>query len=236
MGENMDKNNVQMSDEELIQFRMFQEQMKRRQTQPVENVQMSDEELMQFKMFQEQMKGYRSQPAEEDIVEVKLSRKELRKSSYVAKTLSNDEYIVNVALLHIFAYASSFVFFAIGVFLLYVMHITSSPTGGSPYFPYQGAVAYFCLFMGFCKFLHLQMTEMVVTNKRVICKTGIIAVNTEELKNTRIESVEIKQTLWQRLWRYADIYFTGTGGSYVLFTSIKNPRKVKSMLENNFVE
>lgn len=114
----MDKNNVQMSDEELIQFRMFQEQMKRRQTQPVENVQMSDEELMQFKMFQEQMKGYRSQPAEEDIVEVKLSRKELRKSSYVAKTLSNDEYIVNVALLHIFAYASSFVFFAIGVFLL----------------------------------------------------------------------------------------------------------------------
>jgi hypothetical protein len=232
----MDKNNVQLSDEELLQFRMFQEQMKRNQSQPVENVQMSDEELIQFKMFQEQMRGYRQQPAEEEVIEVHLTSKEKRKSSYVSKTLSNDEYIVSVGLLHIFAYASSFLFLAIGIFLLYVMNITSSPTGGSPYFPYQGAVAYFCLFMGFCKFLHLQMTEMVVTNKRVICKTGIISVNTEELKNTRIESVEIKQTLWQRIWGYADIYFTGTGGSYVLFTSIKNPRKVKTMLENNFVE
>ena len=77
------------------------------------------------------------------------------------------------------------------------------------------------------------MTEMVVTTKRVICKTGIIAVNTEELKNARIESVEIKQTLWQRLWRYADIYFTGTGVSYVLFTNIKDARSVKSTLEDN---
>jgi hypothetical protein len=208
MGESMDKNNVQLSDEELLQFRMFQEQMR----------------------------GYRQQPVEEEVIEVHLTSKEKRKSSYVSRTLSNDEYIVSVGLLHIFAYTGAFLFFAIGVFLLYVMHITSSPTGGSPYFPYQGAVAYFCLFMAFCKYLNLKMTEMVVTNKRVICKTGIISVNTEELKNTRIESVEIKQTLWQRIWGYADIYFTGTGGSYVLFTSIKNPRKLKTMLENNFIE
>ena len=87
--------------------------------------------------------------------------------------------------------------------------------------------------MGFCKHLNLKMTEMVVTTKHVICKTGIIAVNTEELKNTRIESVEIKQTLWQRLWGYADIYFTGTGVSYVLFKNIKEARVVKSTLEDN---
>lgn len=208
MGESMDKNNVQLSDEELLQFRMFQEQMR----------------------------GYRPVPEDDNYIEIKLTPKEVKKSSYVSKTLSNDEYIVNVALLHPFAYAGAFFFFAIGVFLLYVMHMTSSPTGGSPYFPYQGAVAYFCLFMSFCKYLNLQMTEMVVTNKRVVCKTGIISVNTEELKNTRIESTEIKQTLWQRIWGYADIYFTGTGVSFVLFSNVKNPRKVKSMLENNFTE
>ena len=134
------------------------------------NVQLSDEELLQFRMFQEQMRGYRPTPEYNNYVEIKLTPKEVKKSSYVAKTLSNDEYIVNVALLHSFAYAGAFFFFALGLFLLYVMHITSSPTGGSPYFPYQGAVAYFCLFMGFCKYLNLQMTEMVVTNKRVVCK------------------------------------------------------------------
>ena len=75
--------------------------------------------------------------------------------------------------------------------------------------------------------------EMVVTTKRVICKSGIISVNTEELKNPRIESVEIKQSLWQRVWCYADIYFTGTGGSYVLFSNIKDARLVKGTLEDN---
>ena len=82
----MDKNNVQLSDEELLQFRMFQEQMKRQQSQPVENVQMSDEELMQFKMFQEQMRGYRQQPEEEEIIEVHLTSKEKRKSLVIRIT------------------------------------------------------------------------------------------------------------------------------------------------------
>lgn len=198
------------------------------------NVQMSDEELLQFRMFQEQMKGYRPIMEEPVILDVQLTPKEKRKSRYVGKTLSNDEYIAKVALLHIFAYAGAFLFFILGAFLLYVKYKISSSTGSSPFFPYQGAFAGGCIFIAFIKYLKLKMTEMVVTNKRVICKTGIIAVNTEELKNSRIESVEIKQTLWQRIWGYADIYFTGTGGSFVLFTSVKDPRKVKSTLENNF--
>ena len=86
---------------------------------------------------------------------------------------------------------------------------------------------------GICKYFNLKMMEMVVTNKRVVCKTGIISVNTEELKNQRIESVEIKQTLWQRIWGYADIYFTGTGVSYVIFSNIRDARSVKSILEDN---
>ena len=116
---------------------------------------------------------------------------------------------------------------------MYLKYVTDLPNGHNPHFPYQGAFGWFMVFMAFIKYLKLRMTEMVVTNKRVICKTGIIAVNTEELKNSRIESVEIKQTLWQRLWCYADIYFTGTGVSFVLFNNIRDARSVKSMLEDN---
>ena len=60
------------------------------------NVQLSDEELLQFRMFQEQMRGYRPLPEDSDYIEIKLTPKEVKKSSYVAKTLSNDEYIVTV--------------------------------------------------------------------------------------------------------------------------------------------
>lgn len=195
-------------------------------------VELSDEELLQFRMFQEQMKGIRPN-VEERFDAPKLSRKELRKSSYVRKTLSSDEFVAKVAILHPFAYFPPFVLLLAGLGLMYFKHVTDLPNGFNPHFPYQGAFGWFLIFMAFIKYLKLRMTEMVVTNKRIICKTGIIAVNTEELKNTRIESVEIKQTLWQRLWRYADIYFTGTGVSFVLFTNIKDARSVKSMLEDN---
>ena len=197
------------------------------------NIQLSDEEMLQFKMFQEQMKGFRTSDSGVNFVVPQLSGKELRKSSYVRRTLSSDEYIMKVALLHPFAYFGAMVLIAIGLGILYYLGNVDLGKAKYLYFPYEKGLGWFFVFMGFCKYLNLKMTEMVVTTKRVICKTGIIAVNTEELKNARIESVEIKQTLWQRLWRYADIYFTGTGVSYVLFTNIKDARSVKSTLEDN---
>lgn len=193
------------------------------------NVRMSDEELLEFRMFQEQMKNVRHP----ELAPAQLSRKEEHKCSYVARSLSSDEFIAKVALLHPFAYFGSFILFCIGLFLIYTKFIDTSFSKLNNYLPHQEFIAYFCFFIAFIKYLKLHMIEMVVTNKRVICKEGIIAVNTEELKNTRIESVEIKQTLWQRLWKYADIYFTGTGGSYVLFSNIKDAREVKSMLEDS---
>ena len=197
------------------------------------NIQLSDEEMLQFKMFQEQMKGFRTSDSGVNFVVPQLSGKELRKSSYVRRTLSSDEYIMKVAMLHPFAYFGAMVLIAIGLGILYYLGNVDLGKAKYLYFPYEKGLGWFFVFMGFCKYLNLKMTEMVVTTKRVICKTGIIAVNTEELKNARIESVEIKQTLWQRLWRYADIYFTGTGVSYVLFTNIKDARSVKSTLEDN---
>ena len=193
------------------------------------NVQMSDEELLEFRMFQEQMKAVRHP----ELAPAQLSRKEENKCSYVMRSLSSDEFIAKVALLHPFAYFGTFILFCVGAFLLFTKFTMGHSIKLSHYLPYQEYIAGFCLFIAFIKYLKLKMIEMVVTNKRVICKEGIIAVNTEELKNARIESVEIKQTLWQRLWGYADIYFTGTGGSYVLFSNIKEARDVKSMLEDS---
>ena len=71
-------------------------------------VTLSDEELLQFRMFQEQMKGIR--PIVGEPVVPTLSKKELRKSSYVRRTLSSDEYVAKVAILHPFAYFGALLF------------------------------------------------------------------------------------------------------------------------------
>ena len=49
------------------------------------NVQMSDEELLQFRMFQEQMRGIRPYDAPTP-THAELTRKELRKSTYIRRT------------------------------------------------------------------------------------------------------------------------------------------------------
>jgi len=70
--------------------------------------------------------------------------------------------------------------------------------------------------------------EMAVTNKRVVAKSGIIAVHSEELQWNKIESIEIRQGILGRWLNYGDIYFSGTGTSYVRFGYVENPWKVKS--------
>ena len=72
---------------------------------------------------------------------------------------------------------------------------------------------------------------MVITNKRVICKTGIIGIKTEELLNSKIESIEVKQTIGGRIFGYANICFSGTGTSKVKFRGIKDPWGIKSRVE-----
>ena len=77
-------------------------------------------------------------------------------------------------------------------------------------------------------YLYYPRVEMAVTNKRVVCKTGIIGVDSEELQWNRVESIEIRQNVLGRLLNYGDVNFSGTGVSFVRFDTVKNPRMVKA--------
>ena len=74
--------------------------------------------------------------------------------------------------------------------------------------------------------------EMIVTNKRVIFKTGIISVHTEELILKEVETTEIEQTFWGRILDFANIYIVGTGHSVVEFAKVKNPIKIKQIIDS----
>ncbi len=74
--------------------------------------------------------------------------------------------------------------------------------------------------------------EMVVTDKRVIKKTGIISVNTDELKLEKIESVSIRKNLFGAIFNYGTIYLSGTGTTKIRFDFISSPTKVKKKLED----
>lgn len=87
------------------------------------------------------------------------------------------------------------------------------------------------LYLIFNVYINLWATEMIVTNMRVVSKTGVFTVVTQELKNKRIESVEIRQSFWGNMLGYADIHFSGTGTSDVWFKCVSRPYWIKKKVE-----
>lgn len=73
-------------------------------------------------------------------------------------------------------------------------------------------------------------TEMAITNKRVIIKTGLISRSTDEIKISSIEGIDLRQGLLGRMVGYGDIEITGTGGKSVSLKSVKDVIIVRKAL------
>jgi uncharacterized membrane protein YdbT with pleckstrin-like domain len=65
--------------------------------------------------------------------------------------------------------------------------------------------------------------EFAVTNRRVIIKLGFISRRTIELNLSKVESVEVNQDIFGRLFNYGTITVIGTGGTHEPFALINDP-------------
>ena len=66
-------------------------------------------------------------------------------------------------------------------------------------------------------------SEFVITNKRVIMKTGFISRKTFEMNLQKIESINVDQSLFGRLFGFGSVTIIGTGGSRESFSDISKP-------------
>ncbi len=74
-------------------------------------------------------------------------------------------------------------------------------------------------------------TEMVVTNKRVLVKTGIATRKTFELLLSRIESIGVVESLWGRMLGYGTVILRGVGGTPDEFDQIARPLEFRSHVQ-----
>jgi uncharacterized membrane protein YdbT with pleckstrin-like domain len=79
--------------------------------------------------------------------------------------------------------------------------------------------------------LGLMFTEIALTSKKVIVKKGILSRNTDEMKLSKVENVELKQSLLGRILGFGQIIVSGTGSGKVTMTKIANPIEVKKQIE-----
>lgn len=129
--------------------------------------------------------------------------------TYIEESLSANEKVEGLFKLHWFAWVP------MGIWI-----VLAIPTLG------------LTLLVALYEYLRLKFIEQGVTNKRVIHKTGIVSRRTDEMKLSSIETVEIDQGVFGRIFGFGTVKITGRGISDVVFKRIDDPMSVKRQIES----
>lgn len=74
-------------------------------------------------------------------------------------------------------------------------------------------------------------TEMAVTNRRVVIKTGLASRKTIEMLLSKVESIEVSETAFGRMLGYGTIVVIGTGGTPEPFQKVAHPLEFRSQVQ-----
>ena len=74
-------------------------------------------------------------------------------------------------------------------------------------------------------------TEMAVTNRRVVIKTGLARRKTIEMLLNKVESIEVNETTLGRMLGYGTIAVIGTGGTLEPFHNVAHPLQFRSQVQ-----
>lgn len=137
---------------------------------------------------------------------------------YVKDNLMSDEEIVHMAKIHWLVYMP-------GLTVLIISFVAIGFVNSAPsVIPFIFIVLFLVGIVSLIQaFIFKISTELAVTTKRVIAKTGLIRRDTLELNHSKVESFSVDQTILGRLLNFGSIVVRGTGGSQTPIPNIDNP-------------
>lgn len=77
---------------------------------------------------------------------------------------------------------------------------------------------------------------LILTDKRVIIRAGILYVELIEIRHSQVESVELSYTLIGQLFGYASVVISGTGRRTVMVPFIRNALEFRQEMERKLLE
>jgi uncharacterized membrane protein YdbT with pleckstrin-like domain len=80
-------------------------------------------------------------------------------------------------------------------------------------------------------FIHQVTSEFAITTKRVIIKVGFISRRTLEMNLSKIETVNVDQSIMGRILNYGSITIIGTGGTREVFNDIASPMQFRKAFQ-----
>lgn len=79
-------------------------------------------------------------------------------------------------------------------------------------------------------FIYIKSTQLAVTNKRVLVKTGWLSVDVKEIRASKVESVTVDQSAINRVFNIGSVIITGSGSQRVSLDYVTDPRNVKNII------
>ncbi len=74
------------------------------------------------------------------------------------------------------------------------------------------------------------ITEIAVTNRRVIYKKGLVRLQTNEMNMDKVESVQVDQSILGRMLDYGNVKILGTGEGLETLRTIAGPLKLRNSI------
>jgi uncharacterized membrane protein YdbT with pleckstrin-like domain len=147
--------------------------------------------------------------------------------NYVRRVLQPGESIVHATRMHSIIFLPAILWSAVAL-VLFVAALTQDGDiriGGE-------ALTVFCLIFAAVSaipaLIRRTTTELAVTDRRVIYKSGVFARHTLEMNRSKVESVDVDQSLWGRILGFGTIIVRGTGGSLEPIRMISDPLTFRS--------
>lgn len=150
---------------------------------------------------------------------------------YVQQVLQPGETVIYATSLHWLVYLRAILLAILAIALL----------AATVYLPAQafalevGAalVGFLAVLSGLGALIRRSTTELAVTDRRVIYKTGIFQRHSMEMNRSKVETVGVNQSILGRLLGYGTVIVRGTGGSFEPVAFIGDPLDFRSHITAN---
>ena len=147
--------------------------------------------------------------------------------SYVQRVLQPGEQVRHIASIHWIMYwrgVAVALLAAVACWLSETMRLT----GFWRYTAY--ALALVAVVLLIQQWFQWWVTEIAVTNRRVIYKKGLVRRQTNEMNMDKVESVQIDQSILGRMLYYGNVSILGTGEGFEMLRTIASPIELRNSI------
>lgn len=137
---------------------------------------------------------------------------------YVESNLMAEEKVVQVTKLHWVIFIWPIIWVLLGILLIAIPLL-----GG--FFILIGLVTLLLTFIDY------RTSEFGITDKRVIAKVGFLKRTSLEILHTKVESLQVNQGIFGRIFGFGTIIVRGTGGSKDPFRKIPKPLEFRKAVQ-----